>query len=83
MWSNPILFHRAKSVEKSIEKRKILTQAIEKGFLIYPLNKSDAIYRDLLTLIKSIKTVKPNNLSIKLMRKLISSIFLVELLLLL
>ena len=69
--------------KKALRKDKILTQSIEKGFLIYPLNNSNAIYRDLLTLIKSIKTVKPNDLSIKLMRKLISSIFLVELLLLL
>ena len=35
------LFHRAKSTEKNIDKRKILTQSIEKSFLIDPLNTNN------------------------------------------
>ena len=30
MWGNPALFHRAKSFEKNIEKRKILAKVIKK-----------------------------------------------------
>ena len=35
---------------KNIEKRQILTQSIEKSFLIDPLTTNNAIYRDSLTL---------------------------------
>ena len=31
MWGNPTAFHRAESIEKSIEKRKILAKSIEKN----------------------------------------------------
>ena len=30
MWGNPTLFHRAKSIEKHIQERKILVKVIEK-----------------------------------------------------
>ena len=30
MWGNPTLFHRANSVEKSIDKREILAKSTEK-----------------------------------------------------
>ena len=49
MRGNPALFHRAKSIEKNIDKKLILTQSIEKSFLIDPLNTNNAIYRDSLT----------------------------------
>ena len=47
---NPTLCHRSKSIEKNIEKRRILTQSIEKSFLIDPLNTNNAVYNNLLTL---------------------------------
>ena len=50
MWRNPTLFHRAKSIEKGIEKRYILTQSIKKSFLIDPLTTNNAIYCYLLVL---------------------------------
>ena len=56
MKSNPTLFHRAKSVEKNIEKRLILTQSIEISFLIDPLSINNAIHSDSLTLIIQIIT---------------------------
>ena len=56
MKGNPTLFHRAKSVEKNIEKRLILTQSIEISFLIDPLNTNNAIHSDSLTLIIQIIT---------------------------
>ena len=42
----PILFQRAKSIEKNVEKRKVMTQPIEGSFLIDPLTTDNAIYRD-------------------------------------
>ena len=50
MWGNPMLFDRAKSIEKNIEKKEILTRSIEKSFVIDPLTTNNAIYRDSLTL---------------------------------
>ena len=47
MWGNTTFFHRAKSIEKNIE---ILTQSIEKSFLIDPLTIINAICHDSLTL---------------------------------
>ena len=32
MWGNPTLFHLAKSIEKNIEERSLLAEAIEKIF---------------------------------------------------
>ena len=29
MWGNPTFFHRAKSIEKDIEKRQLLANAID------------------------------------------------------
>ena len=52
MWCNPTLFHLAKSTEQYIEKRSILSQSIEKSFLIDPLPASNALYRDSFTLRK-------------------------------
>ena len=53
MWGNLTLFQRTKSIEKSIEKRPIFTQLIDKSFLIDPPTTNNAIYRDSLTLIKN------------------------------
>ena len=50
MCGNPTLFHRAKSIEKDIKERQILTQSIEKSFLIDPATTNNTIYRDSLTL---------------------------------
>ena len=50
MWGNPILFHRVKYIGKNIEKKQILTQSIEKSFLIDPLTTNNAIYHDSLIL---------------------------------
>ena len=50
MWCNPILFHRVKYIGKNIEKKQILTQSIEKSFLIDPLTTNNAIYHDSLIL---------------------------------
>ena len=44
MWGNPIHFHRVKYIGKHIEKKQILTQSIEKSFLIDPLTTNNAIY---------------------------------------
>ena len=41
-----------KYIEKSIAKRSILTQSIQKSFLIDPLSTNNAVYRDLLTIKK-------------------------------
>ena len=46
MWGNSTLFHQAQSTEKNIEKRYLLTQLIEKNFLIDPLNTNNAVYSD-------------------------------------
>ena len=43
MCGDPTLFHRAISFEKNIEKRYLLTQSIEKSFLIDPLTTINAI----------------------------------------
>ena len=53
MWGNPTFLHRGKSIEKNIEKREILTQSIEKSFLIDPLTTNDAIYRESLNVTES------------------------------
>ena len=50
MCGNPTLFHRAKSSEKNIKERQILTQSIEKSFLIDRATTINTIYRDSLTL---------------------------------
>ena len=65
MWGHPTLFHREKSIEKTLNtiekilgKGKILTIAIEKilikcikkSFLINPLTTDNTIYCDSLTL---------------------------------
>ena len=50
MLGDVTFLHWAKSIEKYIEKRQILTQSIEKDFLIDPPNKNNAIYRDSLIL---------------------------------
>ena len=44
------LFHHAKSVEKNIEKRYILTLSIEKSLLIDLLTRNNVIYRHSLIL---------------------------------
>ena len=46
VWYNPTLFQLEKSIENNMEKRQILTQLVEKSFLINPLNTSNAIYHD-------------------------------------
>ena len=50
MWGNLTLFQKVRSIEKNTKKRSILTQSIEKSFLINPLITNNAIYRDSLTL---------------------------------
>ena len=50
MWGSPTLFHRVKLIEKNIEKSYILTQSIDKIFLIDPLSTNNARNRDSLTL---------------------------------
>ena len=55
MWGNSTLFHWKKSIEKIL--KKILTQSIEKSFLIDPLNTNNAIYHDSLTLTYWVFTV--------------------------
>ena len=44
------LFHQAKSIEKNIEKRYILTLSIEKSLLIDLLTRNNVIYRHSLIL---------------------------------
>ena len=44
MWDNPTLFHRARSIEKKMFKKK-LTESIEKSFLIDPLTINNAIHQ--------------------------------------
>ena len=46
VWYNLTLFQLEKSIENNMEKRQILTQLVEKSFLINPLNTSNVIYHD-------------------------------------
>ena len=46
MCGNPTLFKLENSIENNMEKGQILTQLVEKSFLINPLNTSNAIYHD-------------------------------------
>ena len=50
IWGNPTLFQSAKSIEKNVEKRWIVTYQVIKNFLIHPLTTNNAIYRDSLFL---------------------------------
>ena len=47
MWGNSTLFHQAQSTEKNIEKRYLLTQLIQKNFLIDPLNTNKEVNKEL------------------------------------
>ena len=69
MWGKPTLFHRAKSIEKNIEKRQILTYSIEKSSLIDPLTTYNAIYRDSFNLIWKKIFIWNNVLSIKKLKR--------------
>ena len=50
MWITPHFATGQNLLKKNIEKRRILTQSIEKSFLIDPLNTNNAVYNNLLTL---------------------------------
>ena len=47
MLGNSTLFHQAQSTEKNIEKRYLLTQLIQKNFLIDPLNTNKEVNKEL------------------------------------